>query len=44
MAEKLDVGAQFPEMTIAVTSGGSMTLPSGLGGHYKVILFYRGHW
>ncbi len=44
MAEKLDVGASFPEMKIAVTSGRSMSLPSGLDGRYKVILFYRGHW
>jgi len=44
MAEKLDAGALFPEMKIALTSGASMTLPGGLGGRYKVILFYRGHW
>lgn len=44
MAEKLDIGASFPEMTIEVTSGGSITLPGGLSGRYKVILFYRGHW
>jgi len=44
MAEKLDAGALFPAMTIALTSGGSMSLPGGLDGRYKVILFYRGHW
>jgi hypothetical protein len=44
MAEKLDTGASFPEMKIALTSGGFITLPSGLDGRYKVILFYRGHW
>jgi hypothetical protein len=44
MAEKLDVGASFPDMKIAVTSGGSVALPGGLDGRYKVILFYRGHW
>ena len=44
MAEKLDVGDSFPEIKIAVTSGGFVTLPIGLDGRYKVILFYRGHW
>jgi hypothetical protein len=44
MAEKLDAGASFPEMAIGLTSGGYMSLPSGLDGRYKVILFYRGHW
>ena len=44
MAEKLDIGASFPEMKVAVTSGGSIRSPGGLDGRYKVILFYRGHW
>lgn len=44
MADKLDIGAEFPNLRITLTAGGEMKLPAGLEGRYKVILFYRGHW
>ncbi len=44
MAEKLGIGATFPSLNIATTDGGTMQLPDGMAGKYKVILFYRGHW
>jgi len=44
MADKLNTGAQFPSLALQAASGGTLTLPDGVNGRYKVILFYRGHW
>lgn len=44
MADKLDIGATFPTMTIPLATGGSLTLPTEQGGKWNVVLFYRGHW
>lgn len=44
MAEKLGIGAVFPDMALNVTNGGSIALPRGLNAKYTVVLFYRGHW
>lgn len=44
MSEKLGIGATFPQVTLNLVSGGTLTLPDGLDHKYKVILFYRGHW
>jgi peroxiredoxin len=44
MAEKLGIGSEMPSVTINVTDGSTLDLPSGLDARYKVILFYRGHW
>ena len=44
MAEKLDAGDQFPDMTLNLVGGGSVTLPADLTSNYNVVLFYRGHW
>jgi hypothetical protein len=44
MAEKLDTGAAFPKMSLNLVDGSKVDLPEGVGGRYKVILFYRGHW
>ena len=43
MTEKLNSGAVFPAMTIALAGGGSITLPTN-DSKYQVVLFYRGHW
>lgn len=44
MAAKLDIGDLFPKLTLNLVSGTTLDLPDGLGGRYRVILFYRGHW
>ena len=44
MAEKLNIGASFPRMTLTLTDGGTLALPEGLNAKYSVVLFYRGHW
>jgi hypothetical protein len=44
MADKLGIGAIFPELTINLVDGGTLTLPAGLNAKYGVVLFYRGHW
>ncbi len=44
MADKLGIGAPFPRIGIDLVGGGTLDLPGGLAGKYKVLLFYRGHW
>ena len=44
MAEKLDAGSPFPDMTLTLVNGDSVTLPGDNSSAYRVILFYRGHW
>ena len=44
MSEKLDAGATFPNMTLNLSAGGSLTLPGDLEPNYTILLFYRGHW
>lgn len=44
MAEKLVIGSKMPSVAVDTVAGGSLDLPGGLSGNYKVILFYRGHW
>ena len=44
MSEKLDAGATFPNMTLNLSAGGSLTLPDDLDPNYTILLFYRGHW
>ena len=44
MAEKLDLGDTFPDVTLNYLDGGSVTLPGDLESPYTFVLFYRGHW
>ena len=44
MADKLHAGDTFPELTLDLVGGGTMTLPAEPDADFKVILFYRGHW
>ena len=44
MANKLDAGARFPSMELALVGGGTLTLPDDIDAPYQVVLFYRGHW
>ncbi len=44
MAEKLNTGDRFPNLTLDLVDGTQLDLPDGLDARYKVILFYRGHW
>ncbi len=44
MSEKLGIGATFPNVTLNLVKGGSITLPAAIGSKYGVVLFYRGHW
>ena len=43
MAEKLNAGAQFPELSLN-HGDDSILLPPPRASGYSVILFYRGHW
>lgn len=44
MSSKLGIGDSFPELSLSLVDGGSIDLPGGLGGKYRIVLFYRGHW
>ncbi len=44
MTEKLDSRDVFPETTLKLIGGDSVTLPRDLETDYGVVLFYRGHW
>ena len=40
----LNVGDQFPSLTLELTDGDTLALPDGLAGGFGVVLFYRGSW
>ena len=44
LAEKLGIGATFPNLTLNLVGGSTLDLPDGLDAKYHIILFYRGHW
>ena len=44
MTEKLDAGAAFPRMNLALVGGDTTTLPDDISTGYQIVLFYRGHW
>ena len=43
MSEKLDIGSQFPDLTLQVGDD-TLTLPEHKASGYTLVLFYRGHW
>jgi hypothetical protein len=43
MAEKLNAGVQFPEVSLRVGDE-TLVLPEAKDSGYSIILFYRGHW
>jgi peroxiredoxin len=40
----LDVNDPFPEFSVKLATGKTLSLPHGKGEGYGVILFYRGAW
>jgi peroxiredoxin len=44
VSSRLENGDRFPDMTIDVVGGRTVTLPRDLVGFYAVVLFYRGSW
>ena len=44
MADKLDIGAIFPDMQLNLADGGTLSLPREPAAKHRVALFYRGHW
>ena len=40
----LNPGDPFPRLTIATTSGQTLTVPDAFAGDFAVVLFYRGSW
>jgi hypothetical protein len=43
MAEKLNAGDQFPQLSLLVGDS-SLALPQLKESGYSILLFYRGHW
>ncbi len=44
MADKLNPGETFPQLTLNLPAGGALSLPDDLDSPLTVVLFYRGHW
>ena len=44
MADQLTAGTVFPDLTLNIAGGETMSLPDDLNSAYTVVLFYRGHW
>ncbi|HXP56783.1 MAG TPA: redoxin domain-containing protein [Streptosporangiaceae bacterium] len=40
----LQPGDLFPQLTINVLGGGTLTVPDSLAGEFATVLFYRGAW
>jgi peroxiredoxin len=41
---RLSPGDAFPALTVQLPGGSALELPAAVGGHYAVVLFYRGSW
>ena len=44
MAKQLNPGDLFPDYSVQLTDGGTLSIPQDLRGEYAVIIFYRGIW
>ena len=44
MAEKLNLLDVFPQITLGLVGGETVTLPDDIPTPYAILLFYRGHW
>ncbi|MEJ2133184.1 MAG: hypothetical protein P8Y95_16530 [Gammaproteobacteria bacterium] len=44
MTAKLVGGDTFPELTLQIAGGESLTLPTDIETPFAIVLFYRGHW
>lgn len=44
MADQLTPGAVFPDLTLNIAGGDTLSLPRDIDSTYSVVLFYRGHW
>lgn len=40
----LHPGDTFPDLSVALPHGGSLSLPEALAGRFGVVLFFRGEW
>jgi hypothetical protein len=44
MANRLNAGDIFPELSLKLVGGKSIRFPNELNGPYRIALFYRGYW
>ena len=44
MTDKLASGDTFPQLTLNIEDGSTLSLPEDLQATYNIVLFYRGHW
>ena len=43
-AKRLDAGDAFPNLTVSLLAGDTISLPEDVAGHWSVVLFDRGPW
>ncbi len=44
MSKKIEAGDQFPQITLKIEDGNTVTLPDDIDTPQAIVLFYRGHW
>jgi peroxiredoxin len=44
MTNKLTSGNEFPNLSLKVSDGSTLSLPNDLQTPLTIVLFYRGHW
>jgi peroxiredoxin len=44
MTGQLLPGTDFPDLTLNIAGGETLSLPGDLNSTYSIVLFYRGHW
>lgn len=44
MADQLTPGMPFPDLTLNIAGGNTLSLPADIDSTYSIVLFYRGHW
>lgn len=44
MANQLELGDTFPELSLTIVGGDTLVLPNDIVTPYAVVLLYRGHW
>jgi hypothetical protein len=44
MADQLIPRTLFPDLSLNIAGGKTMSLPDDIKSTYSIILFYRGHW
>lgn len=44
MADQLTPGSVFPDLSLNIAGGDTLSIPGDISTTYTIALFYRGHW